>query len=124
MNSQLIVVKGKVIEQRKNFSAEVGEDIGYEEGSRMIKNFFDENPDDVMAFFMGRNMFNALNEMGIKQLVLVGVDINGNNVLQYTTVDDKGSMVKNKGIVADRNMICPPFCGDGDGTGDGTISWY
>ncbi len=135
MDKELIVVKGKVIEQRKTYSAEVGEDIGYELGAKMIKNYFSQNQDDVLASFMGRNqieailaqpgvigirMFNALNDLGIKQLVLVGVDANGQNVLQYTTIGENGELIKKKGIVADRAKLCPPYCGNTDTDG----SWY
>lgn len=137
MDKELIVVKGKVIEQRKTYSAEVGEDIGYELGAKMIKNYFSQNQDDVLASFMGRNqieailaqpgvvgirMFNALNDLGIRQLVLVGVDANGQNILQYTTIGENGELIKKKGIVADRAKLCPPYCGGG--TGDTSTGWY
>lgn len=126
MSKELIVVKGKVIEQNRSFAPTVGEDIGYEAGAKMIKRWHDENPDDVLASFTGREiieailaqpgctgirMFNAINDMGIKQLVLVGADANGDNILEYTTIGENGEVVKNKGIVADRNTICPPSCG-------------
>lgn len=138
MQTELIVIKGKVIEQSKSFSPEVGEDIGYELGSKMIKTYFDQNQDDVLASFMGRNMieailaqpgvtgirmFNAINDLGIRQLVLVGVDAQGNNVLNYTTVGDNGEVLKKKGIVADRSRLCPPFCGDSDDTSRDS-GWY
>jgi hypothetical protein len=137
MNTELIVVKGQVIQQKKGFHAEIGEDIGYEAGAKMIKNYFDQNPDDVLACFMGRNqieailaqpgvvgirMFNALDNLGIRTLVLVGVDAKGNNVLQYSTVNNNGDIIKNKGIVADRATRCPPYCGDGDTGGLG--GWF
>ena len=135
---ELIVVKGKVIEQKKGYSAEVGEDIGYEKGARMIKDYYDQNQDDVLAHFMGRNMieailaqpgavgirmFHAINEIGLKQMVLVGTDATGNNILNYTTIGDDGEIVKHKGIVADKMRNCPPYCGDGGGTESGTVSW-
>ncbi len=134
---ELIVVKGKVIEQKKGYSAEVGEDIGYEKGAKMIKNYYDQNQDDVLAHFMGRNlieailaqpgavgirMFHALNEIGIKQLVLVGVDATGNNITNYTTIGDNGELIKHKGIVADKTRNCPPYCGSGGDQGN-EISW-
>lgn len=137
MQTELIVVKGKVIEQNKSFSPEVGEDIGYELGAKMIKAYYDQNQDDVLASFMGRNMieailaqpgvtgirmFNAINDLGIRQLVLVGVDAQGNNILNYTTVGDNGEVIKKKGIVADRSRLCPPYCGDDDTTKDS--GWY
>ncbi|HEX8333264.1 MAG TPA: hypothetical protein VF622_11605 [Segetibacter sp.] len=139
MQTELIVVKGKVIEQNKSFSPEVGEDIGYELGAKMIKTYFDQNQDDVLASFMGRNMieailaqpgvtgirmFNAINDLGIRQLVLVGVDAEGNNILNYTTVGDNGEVIKKKGIVADRARICPPYCGDSTPETSKDSGWY
>ena len=137
MAKELIVVKGRVIEQNRSFTPEVGEDIGYELGSKMIKRWFTENPDDVLASFAGRNiienilaqpgctgirMFNAINDLGVKQLVLVGADKDGNNILSYTTIGENGEMIKKKGIVADRNTICPPSCGTSTETATG--SWF
>jgi hypothetical protein len=137
MAKELIVVKGRVIEQNRSFTPEVGEDIGYELGSKMIKRWFNENPDDVLASFTGRNiiesilaqpgctgirMFNAINDLGVKQLVLVGADKDGNNILSYTTIGENGEMIKKKGIVADRNTICPPSCGTSTETATG--SWF
>jgi len=126
-NTELYVVKGKVYEQKKGYSTKVGEDIGYEKGAKMIKANYDQNPDDIIAHFMGREMiegilaqpgvngirmFYAQNEVGLRQLVLVGTDANGNNVLNYSTVGDDGEIVKNKGIVAGGVRSCPPYCGD------------
>ncbi len=137
MQTELIVVKGQVIEQKRSFAPEVGEDIGYEQGAKMIKTYFDQNQDDVLASFMGRNMieailaqpgvtgirmFNALNDLGIRQLVLVGVDVNGNNILQYNTIGENGEVIKKKGIVADRSVLCPPHCGDGTTGKD--LDWF
>ena len=136
IDTELYVVKGKVYEQKKGYSAEVGEDIGYEKGAKMIKSYFDQNPDDILAHFMGRNMieailaqpgvvgmrmFYALNEVGLKQLVMVGVDAKGNNVLHYDTVNAVGDIVRNNGIVADRVRSCPPYCGDGSAS---ELGWY
>ncbi len=137
MKTELFVVKGKVYEQKKGYSAEVGKDIGYDKGAKMIKNYFDQNQDDVLAHFMGRNViegilaqpnvvgirtFYGINELGLRQPVLVGVDANGNNVLNFTTVGDNGQITKNKGIVAGGVRCCPPYCGDSTETED--TSWY
>lgn len=141
MNTELIVVKGKVIEQKKGFSAEVGEDIGFELGAKMIKNYYDQNQDDVLAHFMGRNMieailaqpgvvgirmFHALNDIGIKQIVLVGVDADGNNILNYSEVGENGELIRRKGIVADRSRPCPPYCGETgtETTHTESTSWF
>lgn len=137
-NTELYVVKGKVYEQKKGYSAQVGEDVGYEKGAKMIKTNYDQNPDDVLAHFMGRDiieailaqpgvagirMFYAVNELGLRQLVLTGADENGKNILNYSTVGDDGEIVKNKGIVASGARSCPPYC-DGSTNPQGTGSWY
>jgi hypothetical protein len=139
MDTELYVVKGKVYQQKKGFSAEVGEDIGYEKGAKMIKSHFDQNPDDILAHFMGRNqieailaqpgvvgirMFYALNELGLRQLVLVGVDAKGNNVLKFNTVGADGKMTPQKGIVAGGVRSCPPYCGDSTNPESPSTTWY
>jgi hypothetical protein len=126
MEKELIVVKGKVIEQEKGYHAGVGKHIGYEAGAKMIKRHFDENPDDVMAHFIGRDIidkilaqpgcigirtFNGLNEIGIKQVILVGVDKNGNNILEVDIINHNGQVFKNQGVIVSSGRICPPYCG-------------
>lgn len=127
---ELYVVKGKVYEQKKGYSTETGEDIGYEKGAKMIKNYYDQNPDDALAHFIGRDMiekllaqpdvagirmFYAQNELGLRQLVLTGTDATGKNVLEYTNVEENGEIVKKKGLVVGGVRTCPPYC-------DGTIN--
>ena len=134
MNTELYVVKGKVYEQKKGYSTQVGEDIGYEKGAKMVKANYDQNPDDVVAHFMGRDiiegilaqpgvtgirMFYAQNELGLRQLVLVGTDATGSNVLDYTTIGDDGEITKNKGIVAGGVRTCPPYCNNTTTTTEG-----
>ena len=129
MTKELIVVKGRVIEQNRSFAPTVGEDIGFELGAKMIKRWHVENSDDVLASFTGREiiekilaqpgctglrMFYAINDLGIKQLVIVGADINGKNILNFTSIGDDGQLIKQKGIVADRSTICPPSCDTSD----------
>lgn len=131
MTKELIVVKGqvKVVESNRTFSPTVGEDIGYEKGAIMVKRWYDENPNDVLSHFCGRNIieqilaqpdcvgiriFAALNELGIRQNVLVGVDKNGKNIFNYSTFGDNGQEIKHKGIVADRtNGDDAPSSGSG-----------
>lgn len=137
-NTELYVVKGKVYEQKKGYSPQVGEDIGYEKGAKMIKRNFDQNPDDILAHFMGRDiieailaqpgvagirMFYALNELGLRQLVLAGADETGKNILNYSTIGDNGQIVRNKGIVAGGVRCCPPYCNGSDNP-QGTGSWF
>lgn len=140
MEKELIVVKGKVIEQEKGYHANVGKDIGFEAGAKMIKRHFDENPDDVIAHFMGKNIieeilaqpgcvgvrfFYGLNETGIRQLVLAGVDKDGNNILEFDVVGEDGKIFKRRGIVADMAKSCPPYCGGTTTTTTTTTSnWW
>jgi hypothetical protein len=122
MIKELIVVKGQVIEQNKSYSPEVGKNIGYEAGAKMVKNHFDQHSDDVMASYIGKNIilnilsqpgcvglraFNGLDDMGIRRLVYVGVDKNGRNIIDFKIEDQK-----HIGIVAGGTIICPPYCGD------------
>ena len=115
MDTELYVVKGKVFQQKKGFSAEIGDNIGYDKAAKMVKNYCDQQKENVTAHFMGRNiieailaqpgvvgiaMFNGINELGLQKPMLVGVDANGNNVLNVTTVADNGDIIKQKGIVA------------------------
>lgn len=138
MDKELIVVKGKVIEQEKGYHANVGKDIGYEAGAKMIKRHFDQHPDDVIAHFIGRDnieallnqpgtvgirMFYALNELGIKQMVLVSVDENGNNILHVSKPDSDINSVTSPAIVMGGVRSCPPYCGTTTTTTT-TESWW
>jgi hypothetical protein len=99
----------------KNCSAEVGEIVSYDKGAKLVKNYADKNDDSVVSNFIGRDvieailaqprvvgisMFNGVNEIGAPTQVLVGVDTEGEYVLNFTTVGDSGEMIKQKGIVA------------------------
>jgi hypothetical protein len=136
MDKELIVVKGKVIEQSRGFHPNVGKDIGYETGVKMIKRHYDENPDDVMAHFMGRNIiekilaqpgcigirtFHGVKEIGVRTLIFLGVDANGKNIIDFQTVDSSGKTSKNLGIIASGPRDCPPYC---DGSGGSASSWW
>lgn len=138
MDKELIVVKGKVIEQQRSYTPDIGKDIGYEAGAKMIKRHFDQNPDDVIAHFMGRNVieqilaqpgcigirtFHGLNEIGIRQIVIVGVDKTGSNILNITETRH-GKAYAKPGIVMAQGKPCPPYCGGAsDGTMDDSSGW-
>ena len=97
--------------------SQIGEDVGLELGKQMVKRFSEENPQDVKSYLVGREiierilaqpgcvgikMYNAINEKDEKTLVYVGVDCNGQAIVEYSTVDFQGTIRSNKGIVADR----------------------
>ena len=136
---ELIVVKGKVIEQERGYSTSSGKQISYEKGAKMVKRHFDENPDDVIAHFLGKDTierilsqpdcigiraFHGLNELGIKQLILVGVNTKGKNILEVdTTTQDK--VVKEPGMIITNSSACPPYCaGTSEDSGSGSINWW
>lgn len=115
MDTELYVVKGKVYQQKKGFSADAGTNIGFDKAAKMVKNHYDQTQEEVQAHFMGRNtieailaqpgvvgisVFYGINELGLQKPILVGVDAQGNNILNVTTVGDNGDIIKQKGIVA------------------------
>jgi hypothetical protein len=142
MDKELIVVKGKVIEQQKSYTPDSGKEIGYEAGAKMVKRHFDENPDDVMAHFMGRNIiekilaqpgcigiriFHGVKEIGIRTIILVGVDEEGKNIIDFTPVNRQGASLKRPGVIVSGNHDCPPYCDSSTDTGTSTstsTSWY
>ncbi|MDB5247908.1 MAG: hypothetical protein JWQ40_2302 [Segetibacter sp.] len=103
----------KVATQKKDFSAEVGEDIGYERGAKMVKNHFDKNG-EASSHFIGRDIIeailaqpgvvgisihNGIDQFGRSNQVLVGVNSQGNYVLNITTISAGGELGKQRGIV-------------------------
>jgi hypothetical protein len=106
----------KALPLKKNL-AQVGEEVGQELGTQMIKNYREANPADVQWYMVGREIiekilaqpgcvglkfYHANNEAGEKTLVYVGIDEMGNGILQYSVVNIDGQLSMEKGIVADR----------------------
>lgn len=98
----------------------VGEEIGQELGAQMISAYRTANPSDVTSYYVGRNIleqilaqpgcsgmkfYNAYNEVGQKTLVYVGVNAEGNVMLNVSSINVAGELEKNKGIVADRVVV-------------------
>lgn len=115
--------------KQTEFTASVGEEIGLELGAQFISAYRKANPSDVTSYYVGRNIleqvlaqpgcvgmrfYNAYNEMGEKTLVYVGVTAEGADMLHVTSINTKGELDAQKGIVADRIKI---------GTG-GETSWW
>lgn len=97
--------------------AQIGEEIGVELGTQMVKGYQKANPSDVHSYLIGRNIidqilaqpgcvgikfYNAYNEIGEKTLVYVGVDATGTAIMSYSVVTEFGQLEDQKGIVADR----------------------
>ena len=60
-------------------------------GKNAIKKIFQQ------AGCVGMRIYYALDENGVQQLIIVGVDANANDLHQ--------------GLIAERSMPCPPLCG-------------
>lgn len=97
--------------------ATIGEEIGSELGTQMIRDYQVANQNDVQFYEIGKNIlgqilaqpgcegirfYNAYNEMGQKTLVYVGLNSEGKAIMEYTCVNNHGILETNKGIVADR----------------------
>ena len=99
--------------------SEIGEDIGFEEGTQLVNAFREANPEAVPGYFIGRNILDQiLNQPGCEgiryrkclhegqeHLVYTGVDAEGNDILEYSAVAPTGDIITEKGIVADRVVI-------------------
>jgi hypothetical protein len=100
--------------------AEVGEDIGLAEGSQLVQNFRDANPDATPGYYIGRNIIDqilnqpgcvgitfrkCLSENNEEHLVYTGVDAEGKDILSYSVVTNTGDIEKYDGIVADRIIL-------------------
>ena len=106
-----------VLTKPSMLTATVGEEIGQQLGAQMISAYRKQNPEDVVSYFIGRNIldqilaqpgcvglkfYNAYNEVGQKTLVYVGVNREGADMLTISTVGVDGAFNSEKGIVADR----------------------
>ena len=96
---------------------EIGEDIGFELGKKMVQDFQTLHPTEIPSFLVGRKiltqilnqpgcegirLFNAYNEKGEKTIVYVGTDKYGKNMFEITSVNLLGDLSNKVGIVADR----------------------
>jgi len=100
--------------------AEVGEDIGLAEGTQLVQNFREANPDATPGYYIGRNIIDqilnqpgcvginfrkCLSENNEEHLVYTGVDADGKDILTYSVVTTAGDIQKQDGIVADKVVI-------------------
>jgi hypothetical protein len=100
--------------------AKVGEDIGLAEGTKLVQNFREANPDATPGYYIGRNIIEqilnqpgcvginfrkCLTETNEEHLVYTAVDADGKDILQYSVVTTAGDIEKYDGIVADKVII-------------------
>lgn len=107
------------IQEQKLVDATAGEDIGFDLGVKMVKDYFDATGIGTAQFVgkniiekilnqpecIGINIYNALNEKGEKTYVLVGLDNENNPILNITAVNLDGQINYMDGIVADRSKV-------------------
>lgn len=94
------------------FTGDENHDIPLQEASQWTANYRNANPGQILGHYFGSSaitsilaqagcvgirMYYAITDQGVKQLVLVGVDANGNDLYN--------------GLLADRSYNCPPVCG-------------
>lgn len=94
-----------------DFDPNVGEPIDLDTASSWTANYRSANPDGTLSFYFGADaytellaqegcvgirLYNAINELGESQLVMVGVDSNGDDLYE--------------GLLYDRSYLCPPLC--------------
>lgn len=110
-----------VVSEEKKFNANVGENVGYELGAKMVKDYHDLYKENSYQFIgkniieqvlaqpdcIGINIIKALNEEGKKTYVIVGVRHDGSPILQFPAVNTQGELLIQDGIVADRNVEVP-----------------
>ena len=99
--------------------AEVGENIGLNEGIELVNAFTAANPTATPGYYIGRNILEqimaqpgcvginfrkCLTNLNEEHLVYTGVDADGKDILEFSVVTTTGDIVKQDAIVADRTI--------------------
>ena len=109
--------------------ATIGEEITHELGAQMVKDYGKAHPNEFKSCIIGKEIlgkilaqpgcagiqfYYAINELGQKTLVYVGLDQNGKQMVNYSVVTTDAQLQAEKGIVADRAVPSgdDPFFGD------------
>src|SRR5690606_11117489 len=97
--------------------AHIGEEISHELGATMVKEYKNAYPSEVASYQIGRNIlesilaqpgcvgirfYNAINELGEKTLVYVGIDKNDEIIAEYVSINNAGELASKKAIVAEK----------------------
>lgn len=105
-----------LLQEETAIQATIGENIGYEKGAKMVKDFVDAHGETSCHFVgknilekllsqqdcIGINMYKALNDKGDQTYVFIGIDNTGKAILEYTAVTENGGLAKEYGIVANK----------------------
>ena len=99
--------------------SEVGENIGLNEGCKLVNAFREANPGATTGYYIGKNILEeilaqpgcvginfrkCLTEDNSEHLVYTGVNEDGKDILEYTVVTNTGDLVKQDAIVADKTI--------------------
>lgn len=97
------------------FTGNEGEEFSLETAAAWTANYRSVNPNGIKGHFYGKTnlqkllaqtncvglrMYYALDDDGVQQMIIVGVDANQNDLCQ--------------GIVLERGSPCPPYCDSGE----------
>jgi hypothetical protein len=106
----------KELTTKKDYAA-VGEEISHELAHEFIKAYQETNPTENRGYHIGRNIieqilaqpgcvgmrfYYGLNEDGVKTLVYVGLDADGNDLVKRAVITSNGDLTHADGIWADR----------------------
>jgi hypothetical protein len=110
--------KESLVKEQVNYQS-IGEQISHELAAKMVKDHHDKYSEESKSYIIGKTIidqilaqpgcigirfFDAINEAGIKTLVYVGIDSNGKNLLEITTVNDLGKLAVTEGMSGDRGQ--------------------
>lgn len=99
--------------------AQIGEHVGIELGTKLVKDYFDAYPEQAYGHIIGRAIMDkilaqpgcegivvypALNESGQKTLVYAGIDAKGKAIIQIPIVQTDGVIRYEDGVVGDRSI--------------------
>lgn len=107
------------IQEDKMLDETIGENIGYDLGLKMVKDYFNQTGNGCAQFVgkniinkiltqpdcIGINIYNALNEKGEKTYVLVGLDKENKPILNIAAINNRGKIKFINGVVADRSKV-------------------
>ena len=109
--------KESLVKDQIDFQA-AGKEISHELAAKMIKDHHDKfSFEESYSYSIGKNIIeailaqpgcvgitfrDAINELGQKTLVYVGIDSKGKSILEYTSVNDHGKLAITPGMTGDR----------------------
>ena len=94
--------------------AQIGEDVGLEYGTKLVKDYFDAYPEQAHGHIIGRRIIDKiLAQPGCQGLTIYpALNKDGMRTLVYAGIDMEGRPMK--GIVADMGGLPPGGVGDDD----------